>query len=440
MSRLKILIAVVFTLCSLFFVGTAGGFVSEAAVLEPIEVWNVSKNPGTDSVTAKLYINKEDNTKFDLVITGEGRMADFSASSPAPWCEEYSDTLLSATIGSEITYIGKYAFFECGVMERLTVLNPQAEFYALSDTVIPPAAAIYGHEVSTAKSYSEYLYPKYFGSICEFNNSKCSVCGYECTAHTGGAASCEESAKCDVCGMYYGEPAGHRYSDWISEISSDCYNDGVLGHYECFGCDKYFNAEYKKLQQININSQGHSYGEWIEGIEADCTNPGGFGHYECSSCGKNFDSSKNEIDFILIGALGHTGGVANCLEPCVCDRCGETYGNKNAENHNFSLFPTYDSENHWYECLCGSKRDSSPHTYTSSVTKEPTATEEGIRVISCACGYEKTEHIDMLQSTENGVASPKPENLSFPVIAAVVITSTVVIVFAAIVIIIKKKR
>lgn len=442
MNYLKRFIAVVFTLCSLFLIGTTGSFVSEAAATEPIEEWDISETPGTDSVTAKLYKNKEDSTKYDIVITGEGRMADFSVYSPAPWCAEYSDTLILVSVGSEITYIGEYAFFECANLERITVLNPQAEFYAMSDTVISSYTVVCGHEISTAKSYSK-LYSKYFSSICKYNNASCSVCGYVCASHTGGMASCEESAKCEICGIYYGEPAGHRYSDWIPEIRPDCVNGGMLGHYECLSCNKYFDAEYKELTQIYLSPKGHSLGEWIEGTVADCTNPGTLGHYECSSCTKKFDSSKNEIPFIWIGALGHTGGVASCVVPCICERCGERYGNINPANHNFSLSPTYNSENHWYGCPCGERKDISNHTLKTEIRKEPSIEEEGIKVTYCDCGYERAENIDKLEPSDNDSSvdsdSPKPKKSLFPVILAVVIFLIAAIAFIIVVIIVRKR-
>lgn len=441
MKHVKISFAVMTVLCSFIFILFGiGGVISSAAETEPTEQWDISKNAGVDNVVAKLYKINRYEELYCVVIDGDGEMKDFSPLSPPPWLELYADAIVSASVGAGVTYVGGYAFFDCRAFDSLTVYNPSARFYIVEDTILPSYSTICGHENSVAKDYTEFLYRKRFVRICEFTDSECNVCGFKCTSHSGGEANCEEAAKCKVCGIGYGSPLGHKYSDWVEGILPGCESDGMFSHYECLRCQKCFDEEYNEWQWIYISPIGHNYGQLISGTDADCANAGSIDHYKCARCEAYFDSSKNKIELIFTEALDHTGGVATCLEPCICDRCGEKYGNKNTENHDFSLFPTHDSENHWYECPCGERKDIVSHSYESEIVKEPSKSEEGIKRLFCDCGYEKTEYVDMLQSSAQGDDSSKPEKLAIPVIIAVVIASVVAVLAFAAVIIVKKRH
>ena len=439
MKRIKISFAVVTAVCSFIFsLFCVGGITSSANVAEPIDEWDISKNAGVDNVFAKLYRISEYEDLYSIVIDGEGRMKDFSPSSPPPWIAGYAEYIISATVGTDVTYVGSYAFYACTTFESLTICNPSISFYIMEDNLLPSYSTVCGHENSTAKNYVEFLYRRPFRKICSFEGSECNVCGFECTSHTGGEANCEEAAKCELCGAGYGAPLGHKYSEWVDGILPGCESYGMFGHYKCIRCLKCFDVEYNESQWIYITPQGHSYGELISGTDAKCTKAGSIDHYKCQECGAYFDSQKNKVDFIFTEALDHIGGVATCLEPCICDICGEKYGNKNTENHNFSLFPTYDSENHWYECPCGERKDIASHSYESEIIKEPSEKEEGIKKIFCECGYEISESIDKLKPAVKDEDFKEPGKSDLPVVFAVAIALTVVITTLAVIIV--KKR
>lgn len=93
--------------------------------------------------------------------------------------------------------------------------------------------------------------------------------------HTGGEATCTSGAKCSLCGEEYTSALGHDYN--------------------------------------NVN------------IGATCTE-GGSNYDECSTCG----DIKNVNTW---GPLGHKGGIATCIAKAVCDRCSESYGEINPNNH-----------------------------------------------------------------------------------------------------------
>ena len=59
----------------------------------------------------------------------------------------------------------------------------------------------------------------------EWKDGVCEECGYGCT-HTGGTATCQNKAKCEVCGELYGELAAHTYS-------TDWKHDGTNHWHEC---------------------------------------------------------------------------------------------------------------------------------------------------------------------------------------------------------------
>ena len=440
MDLKRIRFAVLIVLCSVILVLFGGGvIISAAAEAEPLEEWDISATAGVDSVVAKLYKISNQENIYSLIIEGDGRMKDFSSASLPPWFKSYKDSLAFATVGSGITYIGAYAFFGCTEFESLTVYNPFVSFYIMEDTVLPSYSAICAHENSTAKSYAELIYFKRFVRICDFEDSECVDCGYICASHIGGEATCERLAQCEICGVEYGSKEEHRYSEWIDGVLPGCESYGVFGHYECLKCSKFFDEDYNERQWIYISPLGHNYGDLIPAVAADCTSSGSIDHYECAKCGSHFDSLKNKVDFIFTAALGHTGGTPSCCGPAICERCGREYGNIATGNHDFPNSLSYDSDNHWYECPCGERKDSSAHSYKTEVIKEPSETEEGLKRRYCDCGYKMVESIDKLKPNDED-DPPKSEKTSFPVGIAIVITSVVVIAATFTAVIIKKIR
>ena len=72
----------------------------------------------------------------------------------------------------------------------------------------------------------------------------------------------------------------------------------------------------------------------------------------------------------------HTGGTATCTAKAVCTTCGQPYGNRNPNNHDYSqtgMTPTYKASDatcttpvtYYYSCVCGAKG-----TNTFDSTKE----------------------------------------------------------------------
>ena len=69
-----------------------------------------------------------------LTISGSGKMSDYYCSCNYPWAD-YSDEITSVVIGSGVTYIGNYSFYDCTAIEEVTVSKSVTKIgnYAFAD-------------------------------------------------------------------------------------------------------------------------------------------------------------------------------------------------------------------------------------------------------------------------------------------------------------------
>ena len=174
---------------------------------------------------------------------------------------------------------------------------------------------------------------------------------------------------CSVCGATQaaGTPipatGEHTYGDedWTPATFADCGNDGILAHFECQVCHRYFDAEGNELASLVDPATGdhlwewvvdvdpgcytpgeqhqacsvcgatqaagtpvpaeHQFGEWQEPVAPDCGNAGTVGYYYCRVCGDYFDAEYNKLDTIVDPATGdHLWGWVTDSEPdCLND-------------------------------------------------------------------------------------------------------------------------
>jgi len=157
-----------------------------------------------------------------------------------------------------------------------------------------------------------------------------------------------------------GEPNGHNYGTWITEVPATWEGEGTLGHYHCDACGKNFDADKNALNSLVIPANGHNYGTWITEVPATCEGEGTLGHYHCDACGKDFDTNKNVLTSLIIPAKGHNYGTwitevpATCegegtLGHYHCDKCNKNFdADKNvltsliipAKGHNYGTWIT----------------------------------------------------------------------------------------------------
>ena len=107
--------------------------------------------------------------------------------------------------------------------------------------------------------------------------------------HTGGAATCETRAMCDVCNEYYGQMLGHDYVMHDAQAAT-CTEIGWAAYATCSRCDYSGYAEKPAL--------GHDYA--AKTTKPTCTKKG----YTTHTCTRCQDSYRDEI----VSALGHWYG------------------------------------------------------------------------------------------------------------------------------------
>ena len=107
--------------------------------------------------------------------------------------------------------------------------------------------------------------------------------------HTGGAATCETRAMCDVCDEYYGQMLGHDYVMHDAQAPT-CTEIGWAAYATCSRCDYSTYAEKPAL--------GHDYA--AKTTKPTCTKKG----YTTHTCTRCQDSYRDEI----VSALGHWYG------------------------------------------------------------------------------------------------------------------------------------
>lgn len=140
---------------------------------------------------------------------------------------------------------------------------------------------------------------------------------------SGGTATCENKAVCEVCGEEYGDIPGHNYGEVTYTWTSDnkCKAERVCTHdnthiesetvtataveIKAATCKEKGKMKYTatftntafaaQVKEVDIDFAEHTYGELIPEVSATADKTGTKKHYKCSVCGKLFDESKNEV-------------------------------------------------------------------------------------------------------------------------------------------------
>ena len=173
--------------------------------------------------------------------------------------------------------------------------------------------------------------------------------------HTGGQATCQKKAECEVCSQEYGELGAHNYgSEWKHDGTShwrECQTEGCTAKTDVAAhsggqatCQK--KAECEVCSQEYGELGAHNYGsEW----KHDETS-----HWrECQieGCTAKIDVAK------------HSGGQATCQQKAECEVCNQEYGEFGA--HNYGSEWKHDGTSHWRECQterCTAKTDVAKHS------------------------------------------------------------------------------
>ena len=242
----------------------------------------------------------------------------------------------------------------------------------------------YGEGVVTAPTCKDEGYTTY---TCACGDSYTSDRTPATGAHTGGTATCQKLAECEVCGTPYGELGTHTYD--AEGFDKDCNTPG---------CDHVRTCAHNGDKEI------------IPGTPATCTTPGYTNGEKCAICGE-VTVARQET-----GLADHVWGAwtVTIAPTCTtageerhdCDNC-DAYETRRVEKlgHNYDAvvtaptcteqgFTTHTCKNEG----CGNSYvdsfvDKLPHEYSSEITKEPTCTEKGVKTFTCECGKSYTEEV-----------------------------------------------
>ena len=227
----------------------------------------------------------------------------------------------------------------------------------------------------------------------------CTTCNavLDKAAHSGGAATCQAKAICDICKAEYGEKADHTFvskhddtqhwkecsacgapdpdspktnhifGEWETVTDSSCTETGTKKR-TCTACDY---SETGVIEKKAHTTEHH------DRVDPTCTTTGSIEYWQCGVCGKKFSDAActTEVTDVTLDKLPHSAGTA------------------------WEKDTTY----HWHLCVnCESEvMDKAAHTYGDWVViTEATETETGLRKRTCSvCGYEQTEEIGILRFT-----------------------------------------
>ena len=203
----------------------------------------------------------------------------------------------------------------------------------------------------------------------------CSACNtdIEKATHSGGAATCTEAKKCEVCGEPYGE------LDTSNHIALSDWKFDETHHWKvCAGCNT-----------TGIDNAAHTYGGWIIDKEATATEAGSR-HKVCTIC--NYETQTETIPATdpctherstpwepAGDGVHHVKKCADCgaeldtgehnfaycdnmdgFHSMTCDVCKVSY----TQEHDFShkTVPA-DGGKHCGQCVCGAFDAAEDHTY-----------------------------------------------------------------------------
>ena len=208
---------------------------------------------------------------------------------------------------------------------------------------------------------------------------------------------------CPDCGKYYSDEMGehaisiddtvivaageHDWGAWVTDSEWGCTTGGERTR-ECKNCG-YINTE--------IIPAGEHELKYIQGIPATCTATGIKEHWHCDVCGNNYadkqcteklttvEVEKLMHDMIYVAKEEATCGEDGCEEYWTCESCGDVFADEAG------------SEIVDVEDLIIKKTGKHVLSDEWIMTKEPTKTEQGLKVKKCMyCSYSISQEVDTI--------------------------------------------
>ena len=262
-----------------------------------------------------------------------------------------------------------------------------------------------------------------YDNVCD---TSCNLCGETRATNHRYLNACDKT--CDVCGAVRSVP-DHVYDHDCDTSCNNCGYSRPTSHTYDNNCDGKCNVCGA------IRSVSHSYG-------SSYLSDKNMHWRQCNLCGyKGY--SENHIP----------GAAATETNPQICIICSFVIQPPLGHiTHNYSSQYQKNDSQHWYECICGSKKDIQTHQYDNdcdtgcntcgyvrsithvfsnacdtecnkceytretehafdngTVTKEPTANEKGeITYICTVCGESKYQDIDIISGGDDNSDDKKP--------------------------------
>ena len=220
----------------------------------------------------------------------------------------------------------------------------------------------------------------------------CTVCGCICEHSINSPANCHERARCHTCGIRYGEinPNNHDMYPSGTYLSGQkdptCTEEGYTGDIKCWNCrgvmtegtvipanghsdswpatckeSAYCSVCKQWFGDVDPNNHAETLSKYY--LKTEATHEAHWGCCGMVEKAEPHDFDEEGVCKVCQYGCQHTGGTANCMEPAHCEKCGDPYGEKDPNHHEYTMIHPDDNNTHTEKCKCG-KIISGPTAHT----------------------------------------------------------------------------
>ena len=291
---------------------------------------------------------------------------------------------------------------DCSRCDHSETRDVAAKGHSYSHVVTAPTCTEDGYTTHTCgdcgHSYKDSTTTKLGHNMGQWTQTKAPTCTDKGT----------EKRNCTRCSHFETrdvEALKHSFTTYVYNNDATCTADGT----ETAKCDRCDETHTR----TKSGTAGHKYGQLKAGTDATCTSTGTISHYQCSGCNKYFNENKEPVDSITIPKnsqhtstefvyVNNNDGTHSKTHKC----CGAVVESEKNIPHDWNDW-TYEEDEHIRSCkICSATETTDEHIYTS-VRHEPTCTENGKIVKTCLCGHIEEEAIPATGHTkdENNVCT-----------------------------------
>ena len=129
-------------------------------------------------------------------------------------------------------------------------------------------------------------------------------------------------------------------------------------------------------------------------------------------------------------------GNGTTSDPYYSNTVPVTFTATKTHTHSFSSVWEHNDISHWHQCTCGEHGDEAFHTYTWTILKAPTATEDGEQKGVCSvCGYETIQPIPAGTDTGEEETPAKPAKKTNTVLLVIIGVLAVAVIAVAVILV-----